>query len=188
MCIGQASVGLLERRPRRLQSFQKLLLIHDSESVSFWSLIAYENHELAWFPIRHPAAPSRSCRHRGGRLRRVGSPLPARLLKSRRRHGWEHSLLGQERAVRRGSRDDRRCDCGGDHPASLGQRWHTASHRDQLVSRSGSFIPFHCTHDLGVQSAILHPHQKLHPGEDLRHRGGPREPVRDAMITTSPRF
>src|SRR5260221_4546817 len=69
LCIGQASVGLLERRPRRLQSFQKLLLIHDSESVSFWLTIACENYELAWFPIRHPAAPSRSCRHRGGRRR-----------------------------------------------------------------------------------------------------------------------
>src|SRR5258708_5515032 len=40
LCIGQASVGLLERRPRRLQSFQKLLLIHASEGVSFWLIIA----------------------------------------------------------------------------------------------------------------------------------------------------
>src|SRR5947209_20078511 len=35
LCIGQANVGLLERHPRRLQSFEKLLLIHDSEGVSF---------------------------------------------------------------------------------------------------------------------------------------------------------
>src|SRR5215471_3146300 len=88
LCIGQASVGRLERRPHRLQSFQKLLLIHDSEGISFWLIIACEDHELAWFPIYHLAASSRSCRHRGGRRRRVGSQRPARLLKSRRRHGW----------------------------------------------------------------------------------------------------
>src|SRR5215469_10474080 len=88
LCIGQANVGRLERRPRRLQSFQKLLLIHDSEGVSFRLIIACENHELAWFPIRHLAAPSRLCRLPGGRQRRVGSRLPARLLQSRRRHGW----------------------------------------------------------------------------------------------------
>lgn len=87
LCIGQASVGLLERRPRRLQSFQKLLLIHDSEGVSFWLILACEHHELAWSPIRHLAVSSRSCKHLGGRRRRVGSQLPARLLKSRRRRG-----------------------------------------------------------------------------------------------------
>ena len=80
LCIGQASVGLLERHPRRLQSVQKLLLIHDSEGVSFWLILACENHELAWSPIRHLAVSSRLCKHLGGRRRRVGSPLPARLL------------------------------------------------------------------------------------------------------------
>ena len=36
LCIRQASVGFLECRPRRIQPFQKLLLIHDSENISFY--------------------------------------------------------------------------------------------------------------------------------------------------------
>src|SRR5215831_16307349 len=73
--------------------------------------------------------------------------------------------------MRRGSRVDRRYECGDDHLASLALSWHTASHRDQPVSKSDPCVPFHGTHDVGLESAILRHRQKLHPGVDMRHRG-----------------
>src|SRR5712691_10728034 len=42
--------------------------------------------------------------------------------------------------------------------------------------------------DLWLYVTILHPCQELHPGQDLRHCDGQREPVGEVMIATRPTF
>jgi hypothetical protein len=55
---------------------------------------------------------------------------------------------------------------------------------DQLwVTLAG---PHACSNLLEV--ALSYPHQELHQGEDLRHRGGQGELIWEVMITTSPTF
>src|SRR5215469_16795632 len=42
--------------------------------------------------------------------------------------------------------------------------------------------------DFWLEVSQLYSRQQLHPGQDLRHRGGQREPVRQVMIATRSAF
>jgi hypothetical protein len=100
LCLGQASVGLLECCPGLLQFLKHLLFLHDSAIASFRVMMGSERGiippiALEWLaqkvsvfpqgpacsPIHRPAVLSSVRRPVGGRRRRDGTQRPARALR-----------------------------------------------------------------------------------------------------------
>jgi len=100
LCLGQACVGLLERRPGLLQFLKQLWFLHDSACASFRVMVGGERVVIppvalerlaqkvsvfpqgpACSPIRRPAVLSSVRTPVGGRWRRDGTQRPARALR-----------------------------------------------------------------------------------------------------------